>query len=79
MIELPSVHLQHRLTTYLSRVRLRPTEDQGIFSLMVGGKYADTAALAASRDALLKFVYEVTNRSPEELRFGEIRSMSEFR
>ncbi|KAI0685279.1 hypothetical protein BC835DRAFT_1421402 [Cytidiella melzeri] len=60
-------------------VRIRPTEYPGIFSLMAGGKDADTATLAASRDALLKFVYKVTNRSPEELQFGEIKSVSEFR
>ena len=46
---------------------------------MAGGKDADTAALAASRDELLKFVYDVTKRSPEELQFGEMRSLSEFR
>ncbi len=46
---------------------------------MAGGKDADMAALAASHDALLKFVYEVTNRGPDELQFGEVRSFTEFR
>lgn len=60
-------------------VRIRPTEDPGVFSIMAGGKDADVAALAASREALFAFVYEVTKRSPNELQFGEIRSLSEFR
>ncbi|KAI0777976.1 FAD binding domain-containing protein [Irpex lacteus] len=60
-------------------VRLLTTEYPGIFTLMAGGKDADMAALAASHDALLKFVYEVTNRGPDELQFGEVRSFTEFR
>ncbi|KAI0084950.1 FAD binding domain-containing protein [Irpex rosettiformis] len=60
-------------------VRLISTEYPGFFTLMVGGKDADFATLATSHEALLKFVYEVTNRSPDELQFGETRSFSEFR
>lgn len=56
---------------------IRPTEYEGVFSITAGGEEADITSLASSRDALVNFVYDVTKR--QELEFGEIKWLTEFR
>lgn len=64
-------------SVYYDSVMIRPTEYDGVFSVMVGGKEADTVTLGSDREALISFVREVTKR--QELEFGETRWLTEWR
>ncbi|THG97838.1 hypothetical protein EW026_g4253 [Hermanssonia centrifuga] len=57
-------------------IYLRPTEYDGIFSLLIGGQF-DRDALINSREALLNHIRETTNR--HELEFGIIKWLSDFK
>ncbi|KAH9944586.1 monooxygenase [Amylocystis lapponica] len=57
-------------------VMMRPTEHDGVFSLMAGG-HANPATLVSDRAELVKFVQRTTDR--DDLEFGDIRSIYEYR
>ncbi|PCH36607.1 hypothetical protein WOLCODRAFT_127398, partial [Wolfiporia cocos MD-104 SS10] len=57
-------------------VMLRPTEDEDIFALWVGGQI-DYAKVASDREELIKAVRAGTDR--EDLQIGEVKWLSEFR
>lgn len=62
---------------YYDSVMMRPTEYEGVFSVIAGGKEADTASLGSNREALVSFIHEVTKR--QELEFGETKWLTEWR
>ena len=63
------------LTMASDRVWIRKTEREGLFSVMIGGAEVDTAALAADREALFKFIHDFTNHP--EMKFGKVINTSE--
>ncbi|KAJ3518626.1 hypothetical protein NM688_g9412 [Phlebia brevispora] len=58
-------------------IYLRPTEYDGLFSCLIYAPPKDLKAISDDRDALFKFIKDVTNR--HELEFGNITWMSEWR
>ncbi|KAH9944589.1 monooxygenase [Amylocystis lapponica] len=57
-------------------VLLRPTEHNGVFSLMAGG-HISPATLVSDRAELVKFVHKTTER--DDLEISDIRSLFEYR
>ncbi|KAH9943975.1 monooxygenase [Amylocystis lapponica] len=57
-------------------VMLRPTEHDGVFSLVIGG-HPNPATLVSDRTELVKFVQRTTER--DDLEIGDIRSIFEYR
>lgn len=55
---------------------LRPTEEEGMFALFLGGRI-DHAKVAASREELIKVLRAGTDRT--DLVLSEVRWLSEFR
>ena len=66
-----------RGSLYDTRLYLRPTERKDIFSVSVFGKDVDFDPLFASHEALFKHIKTVSNR--EELTFGDVKWITEFR
>ncbi|KAH9922279.1 FAD binding domain-containing protein [Amylocystis lapponica] len=57
-------------------VRLRSTEDEGVFSLLAGG-HIDYARLVSDRDELIKFIRSTTDRN--DIDIGNVKCISEYR
>ncbi|KAH9943980.1 monooxygenase [Amylocystis lapponica] len=57
-------------------VMMRPTEHDGVFSLMAGG-HPNPATLVSDRAELVKFVRDTTDR--DDLEISDIRSLFEYR
>ena len=61
----------------LIRVRLRPVERPGVFSLIGGGAEADISSALQSREGVIEFIEDVTGR--HDFEFGEMKYLSEWR
>lgn len=60
-----------------TRVIIRPTENENEFSFIIFGQQLDLDSLFASREVLIKFVKDFTNRP--ELEFGNMKWLSDWR
>lgn len=64
-------------TEKIISVMLRPSERSTVFSMTGGGKDADIEAVLKSRESLIKYIEDVTNRHDWE--FGELKYLSDWK